>query len=52
MALAELSRQLNELLTDDDSATARRRATERSARHAAARQALKGSEVQRYRNVR
>lgn len=51
MSLAELSRQLNELLTDDDAATARRRATERSARHAAVRQALK-DEIERHQTAR
>ena len=51
MALAELGRQLNELLTEDKSAAARHRATERSARHAAVRQALK-EEIERHQTAR
>jgi len=51
MSLAELSRQLNELLTDEDSAAARRRAAERIARHAAVRQAL-NDEIERHQTAR
>lgn len=46
VSLAELSQQLNERLTDDESAAALRRATDRIARHAATRQALR-AEIER-----